>query len=344
MKITPIYKNKILCLPAEVVESRLASATADELKVLLSVIADPEFDLKERAARLDLTENAVLRALSAWCDAGAILVDTSSPAPQAQQTAVPSVPAPGQLTMTGGPEVKKRTLTRSAMPQYSAEEIADTVESTAGCAELIDSCQQILGRIFNTSETAVIVGLLDHLRLSPEYILLLCSHAASIRRTSMRYIEKMAVEFYDNDVATYAALEEELARREARMSLESFVRETFGTGTRTLIKKERDMIDRWANTFRFPREMIAKAYEVTVTRTGKASFDYANAVLENWYAAGYKTAEEVDAAEDARGKNTGKRPDGSSFDTDEFFEAALRRSYSTMDAKADAGPSGEEQS
>ena len=60
MKITPIYKHRILCLPAEAVEARLTSATADELKVLLSVLADPEADLKERAARLDLTENAVL--------------------------------------------------------------------------------------------------------------------------------------------------------------------------------------------------------------------------------------------------------------------------------------------
>ncbi|MBO6052299.1 MAG: DnaD domain protein [Clostridia bacterium] len=338
MKITPVYRHQILSLPAEAVTERLASASKDELKVLLSVIADPEFVPAERAAALDVTEKAFLRALEAWKAAGVLLTDEE-----------PSIsPSGEQLTLTGEPSpkpaAKKKVLLRSTLPTYTADELSEAVEKTDGCAELIDSCQQILGRIFNTSETAVIVGLLDHLRLTPEYILLLCSHAASIHKTSIRYIEKMAVEFYDSDISSYGALEAELARREARLNLESFVRETFGTGSRALIKKERECIDRWANAFGFSRDMIAKAYEVTVTRTGKASMDYAHAVLENWYAAGYKTPEEVDAAEDARRTNAEKRPDGSSFDTDEFFEAALRRSYSIMDKNAKNGASGEEES
>ncbi len=326
MKITPIYKNRILCLPAEVVESRLASATADELKVLLSALADPDLDLTQRAARLDLTENAVLRALSAWCDAGAILVDVSAPAPQTKQASAPTAPAPEQLAMTGESEPKKRVLTRSAMPQYSAEELADTVESTAGCAELIDSCQQMMGRIFNTSETAVIVGMLDYLKLAPDYILLLCSHAASMQKTSVRYLEKLAIDLHDRGVTTYEALEEELKRVENRAGMEHYVRDLFGVGRRALIKKEKGFIDAWANTFRFSREMIAKAYEVTVNNTGNPSMDYANRVLENWYAAGYTTPDEVDAAQAER---NGQKPlpEGTSFSTDEFFEAALLRSY-----------------
>ncbi len=338
MKITPVYRNQILSLPAEAVKERLSSASKDEWKVLLSVFAEPEFDLAERAAALDLTEKAFLRAIEAWKKAGVLLTDTEQP--------VDPPPKSEQLTLTGEvaqkPATKKKILLRQTLPTYTADELSETVGKTEGCKELIDSCQQILGHIFNTAETSIIVGLLDHLRLTPDYILLLCSHAASIHKTSIRYIEKMAVEFFDRDISTYGALEAELAQREARMNLETFVRETFGTGSRSFIKKEREMIDRWANHFQFSRDMIAKAYEVTVTRTGKASMDYANAVLENWFAAGYKTPEEVDAAEDTRKKNAEKRPDGSSFDTDEFFEAALRRSYSMMDKNAKNGASGEE--
>ena len=212
------------------------------------------------------------------------------------------------------------------MPQYSAEELADTVESTAGCAELIDSCQQMMGRIFNTSETAVIVGMLDYLKLPPDYILLLCSHAASMQKTSVRYLEKLAIDLHDRGVTTYEALEEELKRVENRAGMEHYVRDLFGLGRRTLIKKEKGFIDAWANTFRFSREMIAKAYEVTVKNTGNPSMDYANRVLENWYTAGYTTPEEVDAAQAER---NGQKPlpEGTSFSTDEFFEAALLRSY-----------------
>ena len=327
MKITPIYKHRILCLPAEAVEARLTSATADELKVLLSVLADPEADLKERAARLDLTENAVLRAISAWCDAGAILVEESPARPEEKTvSAAPPSPQPEQLSMTGEGAKKRRTLTRSAMPQYSAQELSDTVESTDGCAELIDACQQMMGRIFNTSETAVIVGMLDYLKLPQDYILLLCSHASSMQKTSVRYLEKLAIDLHDRGVTTYEALEEELKRLENRAGMERYVRDLFGLGTRALIKKEKGFIDSWANTFRFSREMIAKAYEVTVNNTGNPSMDYANRVLENWFAAGYTTPEEVDEAQAAR---NGQKPlpEGTSFSTDEFFEAALLRSY-----------------
>ena len=327
MKITPIYKHKILCLPAEAVEARLASATSDELKVLLSVMADPELDLTQRAAALDLTENAVTRALSAWVEAGALLVESDAVSEKKPEPAVraPDSPA-GQISMTGAPQAPRRTLVRSALPHYSSEEIADAVEKNEGCAELIDSCQQMMGRIFNTAESAVIVGMTDYLKLPQDYILLLCSHAVSMQKTSVRYLEKMAVDLHDRGVTTYEALEDELKRVENRAGLERYVRDLFGLGRRALIKKEKGFIDSWANTFRFSREMIAKAYEVTVGNTQNPSMDYANRVLENWYAAGYTTPEEVDAAQAER-KGQKTPPEGTSFSTDEFFEAALLRSY-----------------
>ena len=325
MKIIPIYKNKIICLPAEAVESRLASATADELKVLISVMADPDADLSERAARLDLTQNAVLRALSVWTEAGVVLTDSSAPA-RTPEKQTPADPPPEQISMTGTSRRAGRTLTRSTLPHYSSEEIAEAVGKNSGCAEFLDSCQQLMGRIFNTSETAVIVGMLDYLKLPQDYILLLCSHAVTMQKTSVRYLEKMAIDLHDRGIVTYDALEEELKGVEERASAERFVRDLFGLGKRTLIKKEKQFIEAWANTFRFSRDMISKAYEITVKNTQGASMDYANRILENWYTAGYETPEDVDAAAAER-KGQNAPPAGTSFSTDEFFEAALMRSY-----------------
>ena len=66
----------------------------------------------------------------------------------------PVSPAGEQLTLTGEPAPKpaarKKVLLRSTLPTYTADELSEAVEKTDGCAELIDSCQQILGRIFNT--------------------------------------------------------------------------------------------------------------------------------------------------------------------------------------------------
>ena len=328
MKITPNYQHKILSLPAELLGERLPTASKDELKVLLAVFLEPEFDLSERAAALDMTENAFLRALESWRSAGLIEVEGM---PEKGQKKAAKAADSDQLTLPGvtKPEEKpkKHVLLRTTLPVYNADELAAVVEGDESYSVLIDSCQQILGRIFNTSEIAVIVGLADHLNLPADYILLLCTHAAGMQKTSVRYIEKMALDFYDRDITTYPALDDELKRLEEKSSMESYVRELFGIGRRAYIKKEKDFIENWAIRYRFSREMIQKAYEITVAKTNEASMSYANAVLENWYAAGYTTPAEVDAAEEERAKNRDARPAGTSFNTDDFFEAALQRSY-----------------
>ncbi len=320
MKIIPIYKHEIISLPSEIVSEKLSTATPDELRVLLAVMLDRDFNITDLAARLDMTENAVRRAIAAWESYGAFAVEGGENA--ASKTNINQTAAEAG----NAKQVKKRTIQNTELPNYTSDEVASVVERTAGCSALLDSCQQILGKIFNTAETAIIVGLVDHLSLPHDYILLLCSHAVNVQKKSVRYIEKLALDFFDRDIITYAALEEELNAIERRSSLEYFVRELFGLGKRTLIKKERDFITNWSVKYDFSREMIQAAYEVTVAKTKDPTLNYANAVLENWYAAGYKTVADVEAAEEERSK-TKDVPAGTSFSTDSFFEAALKRSY-----------------
>ena len=317
MKIIPIYKHNILSLPAEVVSEKLSTATADELRVLLAVMMEREFTVSELAAKLDMTENALRRAISAWESYGALTLESST------DTAMSAAAKKREVMKEG-----KKILSAPSLPHYSSDEIASVMERTNGCSELLDSCQQTLGKMFNAAETAIIIGLVDHLSLTPDYILLLCSHAANMEKKSVRYVEKMAMDLFDRDILTYAALEEELGAIEQRASIEHFIRDLFGIGKRTLIKKERDHIANWVGQYGFGREMIRAAYEITVEKTKEPNINYANAILENWYAAGLKTVADVEEAEAQRAANRPKEvPAGTSFSTDSFFEAALQRSY-----------------
>ena len=320
MKIIPIYKNKIISLPFETVSDKLSTASKDELKVLLAVFSEQDFDVTELASKLDMTENAFRRALKSWIEAGAICEACSNSAIHSKN---PDCPEQSQTAV-------KKTVSRveihTTLPHYTSEEIASAVERSTGCSELLDSCQQILGKMFNISETAIIIGMIEHLSLPHEYIVLLCSHASAIGKKSVRYIEKLALDFYDRDIITYSALEEELKKLEARASLEYYVRDLFGFGKRALITKEKEMIKSWAEKFSFSRDMIKAAYEISVSRTSEPNMKYANGILENWYAAGYKTPEDVAAADVERNKNKDSIQT-SSFVTDDFYEAALKRSY-----------------
>ena len=320
MKIVPLYKNKIISLPYEIVNEKLSTATNDELKVLISVFSREEFDQAELADELEMTEKSFKRALDMWQNAGVLLYDDSKSAEYKGKTAETSEtkqkPKKEERAKT---EVERHT----TIAHYASDELADAMNRVSGASELIDSCQQILGKIFNAADASTIMALYEQLSLPNDYILLLCSYAESIDKKSVRYVQKLASEFYDKDIVTYSALEEELNMIKARTSYESFIRNLFGIGKRALIKKEKEMIETWTEKYGFSNEMIEKAYEITVSKTNEPKISYANAILDNWYASGIKTVEDVEKAEKEHSKKDGM----SSFKTDDFYEAALKRSY-----------------
>jgi DnaD/phage-associated family protein len=317
MKITPIYKNKIISLPFEIITEKLANASKDELKVILAVFAEPEFEPSIVAEQLDMTEKAFMRALNFWVKNNALSVEYKESGTD---------PAVEVAVKVKDEKLQKnnKVVIHTSLPHYTSNEAARVIEKTHGFSELLDSCQQVLGKMFNSAETEIIIGLIDHLSLTHDYILLLCQHAANIDKKSVRYIEKMAIDFFDKDILTYPALESELKKIEERNSFEKFIRKMFGMGSRYLIKKERDMISAWQEKFMFSNDIITRAYEITVTKTNEPSINYTNAILEKWYAAGYKTIADIEAAEEKRAKSKNA---SSSFSVDDIYEAALMRSY-----------------
>lgn len=92
------------------------------------------------------------------------------------------------------------------------------------------------------------------------------------------------------------------------------------------------MLAAWIS-FGYDVEIVRMAYEITVNATNEPSLNYANAILERWNADGLRTVEEIqnylaEAKAKKEGKAAAKAELGNSFDTDDFFEAALRRSFS----------------
>ncbi len=340
MKIVPCYQNHIINLPTEAVLPELSTATREELAVLIAVVASPEFDVSALAMKLNITEAMLLSAVSAWTRRGVISVTETA---EGRATASPA-PTPATSTApAGNTNVKRATaLSTAILPHYSMEETARYLEQNPSFAVLLDSCQMILGKVFSTAEATIIIGMADHLSLSHEYIMLLFAHAKNMGKDSVRYIEKLAISLFDRGIVTYAALIEEVGRKEAAASMESYVRKLFGLGRRALIESEKTMIDRWTNEYHMDRDMLRHAYEITVAKTTDPGFPYMNAVIENWHKAGYSSMEQVTAAEEAyRRDKEGRDALKSSFDTDEFFEAALKRSYESF-IKPDTTKNGKE--
>lgn len=231
----------------------------------------------------------------------------------------------------------------SELAETSGKEVAEIV-SRRDLSALIDEAQAIYGKVFNTSEIAVIAGLSEQLELEDGYILLLLSYCIRRGKRSLRYAEKTAFSLFEEGIDSLPMLEEHIRRRELAASSIGSLRRMFGIGERALTKREEDAFTRWLAEWGFSVDSIGIAYDITVNTSGKASVSYADKILMKWYAAGCRTEEQIDAflareKESFKPKTPTKREEKpkadkiGSFDTDEFFQKALERSYAPKEKR-----------
>lgn len=316
MKLEWNYKNRVLVLPAAVIEGG-EKASAVDWRVLCALAADgglledPEGGAVAVAKALSLDKASVLASLAFWRGAGVLAENAAADTQSAKKT----------VATTGN---AKKPLPDRGLPTYTSEELADIAGGDGNFAALVGACQQTFGKIFNTAEVSIIAGLTDYLGLEGDYILLLLSHCVRMEKKSLRYAEKTALSLYDEGVTSAAALEERLQRIETMATATGKIRAMFGMSSRAFTTKEKAMIEKWVCVMKYDTDILKLAYDSTVDAIGKPSLSYANTILERWYAEGYKTAEEIVRATDEYRR---KKMGGSSFDADDFFNAALKNTY-----------------
>ncbi len=303
-------------------------AGESELKILLCLCAtEGNADEKKLSKMSGVSAENTREALSFWRGAGVIEnADTDS---EENNTVEPQTIQKENETKENKEKPKKKKLERSdELPNYTSEQLAGILEKREDAATLINECQNIVGKVFSIHEINILMGLTDYLSLDFEYIMMLLTYCVSIGKKTLHFAEKLAFSLYDAGICTPAELSEELRRRELAAASEGKIRSMFGIGSRALTTKEKKFISAWTSEMGYGMDIIGKAYEVTADATGNASFPYANTVLERWHAAGLRTLEEIEASYKKEGNS--KADINSTFDTDSFFDAAIRRAEAIM--------------
>ncbi|MBR6917246.1 MAG: DnaD domain protein [Clostridia bacterium] len=328
MKIDPKYKDGIIALPSSQVLDNLKSASGNDLKVLVYSISKRDATAEEIADAAGITKDEVKDSLAFWKSVGAVSVT-------GLKGARASLPAKEDDAEKDKKEKKELTvsLISYGIPVYTEAEIAKKLRSNKKLKTLVDECCSILGKILNTHEVGVIVVLSDYLMLGDEYIMLLCSHCAAAGKTSLQYVKRVAENLVNEGITEYSELERYYENIEGAKSTEGYVRRLFGTGSRALTPNEKKCIALW-NEWNVSQELIKAAYDISVDNTGDAKMNYMHKVISNWYENGITTPEGAAEAsrkykDGAASRGKGKKAkDAGSFDTDDFFEAAIKRSYS----------------
>ena len=310
------FGGRVLTLPAEVAG---IDASPLQLRVLF-LLASGTTGLSDLAASTDRKQSEIKEVLAFWQAAGVLKTDLALPAAKA----APETAQPKKLPRA------------DEIPTYSLSELNAMLERRQSLRAMIEEAQQIVGKMFNTYEINILLGMVDYLELDEDYILLLLAHCMRMEKKGLRTIERYAISLVDRGITTAEALEEQVQQMEAQHTLEGKVRAVFGLKSRSLTTKEQKLIAAWAS-FGYGEDVIRRAYEITVDSIHEPSMQYTNAILERWHANGLNTLEEIEKAleteraEKEKTAGESSKADFKTFDANDAFEAALRRSYKKKD-------------
>ena len=311
----------------------LSNADEQDMRILIALMmaadgngeVNTEFSLSDT---LGLEKPEIDASLKFWRGAGVISAARSQKSVKSKTEKPESSEEPKTSAPTAHRDgaVEKST----GVSPYATDELAALFEKRRVTAQFIDEAQRVVGRTFNSYDTGIVAGLVDQLGFEEEAVLAILAYATRIGKKGLRYPEKLALSFYDEGITTESAVVARIAIIEHSAEVVGKIKQLFGMGSRELSRTEKTLFDKWTQKFGYGIEVIRVAYDITVDATQKPLPKYADAILEKWHAEGLRTEGEVLAFEQKSKPSKDSGEGEKSYELDDFFEAALKRSLEDL--------------
>lgn len=305
-------------VPSIVADNFLKLASGNQIKVLLYLLrcsgklCSTEEISSNTGVSADETEEAVIfwqqaNVLSPQANTGSAGIQSIMP----QQTEVKAVQPQPQPLAKSAPE---------PMPDHktnlSGSEIAAIMDGSQDIRELFKIAESILGALKNSQMNSMI-WMYDHLGLKKEVIITLISYCASIEKINTAYMEKIASVWAENDINTINAAQDEIQRMNASKEYSAKIAKLFQMQSRPTTKQN-EFIQQWKNAG-ISLDLIRLAYEKTIEQINKLNFNYINKILISWQDSGFKTVQDVEAAEsEYKKKRTGVKKNANDPDIEQY--------------------------
>ncbi len=289
--LSPAAMQKVFMLPSDAVKAYMKTATAEQLRVLLSAMCDIALgiDPTRIADELSVPYENVTDALDFWCEAG---VFSKS----------------GTVVLAPKPEKRKVAKTDSSLP--TREEIAMMSQTDEKLTLLLRESESKFGRPLRFSEIQSLAYLYADMSMSVSLILMVVEYARSQDKLTLNYINKTARKWLDAGVTSVSDAEKQIEAENARRSAWGIVKNTFGIADRQPSEKELSYSETWVVTWGFKRDMLKAAYDACIDSNASLSMPYINKILENWHKSGFKTPADIKKPEAAKPK----KDDSPSYD------------------------------
>lgn len=323
--------NSIFAVPCSVVDKHLKLAGSVQLKVLLWELrhAGENFEAADIAKTLCIDKADVADAMLYWQQTGLFTEKDGEFAPAEKAassnavTAVKEIPAPAPEEPVPSPAEKPHKLLSRPQKADNAF-VAKRMGESTEIACLMQEAEQILGRLISNGDSAMLLMLHDDFGLPADVIIMLLQYVVSIGKANTRYIEKVAMNWADEEIFTHEKAEEKLRRLDENQKAWRVVEQATGTPHRSPSTKEQAFAAVWITQWKFDLPLIHEAYERSVDNTGKLSISYMNKILERWNREGISTLEQAQKDKEERASaRKSTKPQKTSYDIEEYERSSV---------------------
>lgn len=277
----------------EFIDTYMAGANGEYVKVYLFLVrhSDMMLEVTTIADALNHTESDVKRALAYWKKLGVLKTNQDSEEKAEEKISVStSAAAPVDKGQSRSPYTAADLLRLKQDDEFS---------------QLIYIAEKLMNKMFTPRECEVFAYLYDGLKLSVELLEYLVEYCVQIGHTSIRYIERVALNWYEKGLLT---VETAKAYSEGFMKDSYAVMKAFGLTERSPGDSEKAMIDKWYRTYGFSKELVVEACNRTLEATHKPSFQYADKILSEWKKQGVKSMGDIKALDQKRQPASSRTP------------------------------------
>lgn len=300
-------KSKVTIIPNQFIDVYLTDANDAQIKVYLYLLrmltSGMDTTVSMVADKFNFTEKDIVRALEYWQGKSLIVLEYDR---ANQITGVCFKEMQGsdsvqEMKAESETTIVHRDKQEPSKISYTPEQLKELAKRD-DIAQAVYITETYLGRPLSFDELSTLLYFKEELRFSDDLLDYLLEYCISMDKTSFAYMEKVAENWYKNQIET---------PEQAKAAALSYRNDTAAImkalGKSSLpAPKEAELIQVWREEYGFDTEIIVEACNRSVLATDNNRFSYVNGILKSWKEADVKSLEDISVL-DAKKKH--KTPD-----------------------------------
>jgi DnaD/phage-associated family protein len=313
--------NSVFAVPTSIVDNHIKLAGSVQLKVLLWILRNSgsSFSHEQIAQSLAIPTADVKDALTYWIETGIFPPKNPKVSYRLQKGFTNSSVPTHQPAFIPTPTTPERAPSRAQKPD--AKSIAERITTDEAIAFLMQEAQIILGRPISNGDSATLLMIHDNDGLPVDVITMILQYAVNIGKPSMKYIEKMAINWGEEEITTIQKAEQKIRTLDSRARAWRTLEQIIGLEHRMPTAKEDEATNRWINEWKIREDLIKEAYDRCVNANGKYILPYIDSIIKRWKKEGITTLKQ--ALEQPKPDHKKSKQYATSYNIEEYEKSSI---------------------